>query len=366
MASRKTILLLLIVSLLFLFFELPIVEATTTNSTDADLLNNGRGCIKGERKALLEFKHGFEDPLGWLSFWVGADICKWRGVDCNNKTGNVVKVDLINRDFPYSDGLGGEISDSLHHLKHLNYLDLNFNDFQGIRISNFLGSFERLRYLNLSNAEFGGTIQPHLGNLSRLRYLDLNGGYSYNSLTIGIYNLNWLSGLPFLKYIDLGNANLSRATTNWMQPVNMLPSLLELYFFGCEISDFPHYSDPNPFVNLTSLQIIDLSYSNFNTTLPGWLFNITTLRDLYLHHGAIKGPIPHVNLQSLGNLGTLDLSYNGIASEGIELVNGLSIYCNNSPEELYLDHNRLSGWLPDSLGSFNNLRYLDLRYNSII
>ena len=120
MASRKTTILLLIVFLHSLFFELLIVEATTTNSTDADLLNNGRGCIKGERKALLEFKHGLEDPSGWISFWVDAACCKWRGVDCNNQTGNVVKVDLRNRDFPYSGGLGGEISDSLLHLKHLN------------------------------------------------------------------------------------------------------------------------------------------------------------------------------------------------------------------------------------------------------
>ena len=51
-----------------------------------------------------------------------------------------------------------------------------------------------------------------------------------------------------------------------------------------------------------------------------------------------------MNLQSLRNLVTLDLSYNEIASEGtIELVNGLSICYNNSLEELYLGDNGPSG-----------------------
>ena len=356
MASKKTTLLLLKVFLASLFFELLIVEATTNvNSIDADLNIKGWGCIEGEKKALLEFKHGLIDPSGRLSSWVGADCCKWRGVDCSNQTENVVKLDL--RYF----GLGGEISDSLLHLKHLNYLDLSFNYFQGIPIPNFLGSFERLRYLNLSNAEFGGMIPPHLGNLSHLRYLDLNGG----GYQMRVSNLNWLSSLPVLKYLDLGTLDLSKVTSNWTQAVNMLPSLLELHLSECELNDFPHYCDLNPFVNLTSLLVLDLSYNDFNTTLPGWLFNITTLRDLYLNDATIGGSIPHVNLQSLPNLVTLDLSSNDIGSEGIELVNGLSICCNNSLEELYLGYNYwLSGQLPDSLGNFNNLRYLDLSYSS--
>ena len=72
-----------------------------------------------------------------------------------------------------------------------------------------------------------------------------------------------------------------------------------------------------------------------------------------------------MKLQSLRNLVTLDLSgNNNIGNEGIELVNGLSICCNNSLEELHKGYNGLSGELPDSLGNFNNLRYLDLKYNS--
>ncbi|KAJ9709825.1 hypothetical protein PVL29_001343 [Vitis rotundifolia] len=311
MASWKTTLLLLTLFLLSLFLELLLVEATIINSIDGGM---NKGCIEVERKALLEFKHGLKDHSGRLSSWVGADCCKWKGVDCNNQTGNVVKVDLT---------FG---CDSLLDLKQLNYLDLSFNDFQGIPIPNFLGSFERLRYLNLSHAAFGGLIPPHLGNLSQLRYLDLFGP----KYQMRVSNLNWISGLSSLKYLDLGH--------------------------------FPQYS--NSIVNLTSVLVIDLSYNNFNTTLPGWLFNISTLMDLFLIDATIKGLIPHVNLRSLCNLVTLDLLYNLIGSEGIESVNGLSAWTNNSLERLYLGGNQFSGQLPDSLGLSKNLRSLDLSYNS--
>ncbi|RVW24454.1 Receptor like protein 30 [Vitis vinifera] len=324
MASWKTTLLLLTLFLLSLFFELLLAEATIINSIDGGM---NKGCIEVERKALLEFKHGLKDPSGWLSSWVGADCCKWKGVDCNNQTGHVVKVDLKSGgDFSR---LGGEISGSLLDLKHLTYLDLSLNDFQGIPIPNFLGSFERLRYLDLSHAQFGGMIPPHLGNLSQLRYLDLFGGV----YPMRVSNLNWLSGLSSLNTLIWG-------------------------------IHFPQYS--NPFVNLTSVSVIDLSNNNFNTTLPGWLFNISTLMDLYLIGATIKGPIPHVNLRCLRNLVILDLSYNSIGSEGIELVNGLSTCTNNSLERLNLGGNQFGGQLPDSLGLFKNLKSLDLSSNNIV
>ncbi|RVW99284.1 putative inactive leucine-rich repeat receptor kinase XIAO [Vitis vinifera] len=139
----------------------------------------------------------------------------------------------------------------------------------------------------------------------------------------------------------------------------MIPPLL-----GNLSHHFPQYS--NPFVNLTSVLVIDLSGNNFNTTLPGWLFNISTLTDLYLNGATIKGPIPHVNLRCLRNLVTLDLSYNSIGGEGIEFLNRLSACTNNSLEELNLGGNQVSGQLPDSLGLFKNLKSLDLSYNSFV
>ena len=47
-------------------------------------------------------------------------------------------------------------------------------------------------------------------------------------------------------------------------------------------------------------------------------------------------------------------------------MNGLSVCCNNSLEELHLGHHGLGGGhqLPDSLGNFYDLRSLDLSFNS--
>ena len=89
---------------------------------------------------------------------------------------------------------GGKINPSLLDLKHLIYLDLNYNDFNYTPIPKFHGSMGSLRYLNLSNARFGGLIPRQLGNLSNLQYLNLGDSNYYNDLYVE--NLQWLSGLP--------------------------------------------------------------------------------------------------------------------------------------------------------------------------
>ncbi|MGV8048496.1 hypothetical protein PJP07_30300, partial [Mycobacterium kansasii] len=70
--------------------------------------------------------------------------------------------------------LSGRIDPAVVELKHLQLLDLSYNDFYGIPIPQFLGSMKELRHLNLSEAGFSGRIPHQLGNLSKLISLQLS------------------------------------------------------------------------------------------------------------------------------------------------------------------------------------------------
>ncbi|MFS7950975.1 putative non-specific serine/threonine protein kinase [Helianthus anomalus] len=157
--------------------------------------------------------------------------------------------------------LKGEISHSLLDLKQLKHLDLSCNDFGGIQVPKFIGSFQNLRYLNLSYSNFGGNIPPQLGNLSELHVLSLGSFHGPFYDTTSMANMKWLSTLGMLHHLDMSGMDLSKAT-DWLQVINTLPSLFQLHLSGCELSNLHMYVLS---VNLTSLSVLDLSCNDFNT-----------------------------------------------------------------------------------------------------
>ncbi|KAF2299488.1 hypothetical protein GH714_032157 [Hevea brasiliensis] len=228
--------------------------------------------------------------------------------------------------------------------------------------------------LDLSWASVQGKVSLHLGNLSNLQYLDLS---SNNGLAID--SLHFPSSL---KYLNMRSVLLDKCD-NWLQSINMLPFLLESDLSSCGLSITGHVSH----VNLTSLEVLTLSWNNFNSTIPNWLFNITNLQHLDLSYSAFRGSLS-TEMGNLNSLAFLDLSYNSLEGKIPKTLNklcnlselhlesnkfsgeisgpfGNSSSCiQNSLENLNLFNNSFSGSLPNNLGQFKCLKYLLLSRNS--
>ncbi|XP_049356807.1 receptor-like protein EIX2 [Solanum verrucosum] len=333
-------------------------------------------CSENDQKALIEFKNGLIDNSNRLSSWTGQNCCKWDGVFCDEKTGNVVKIDLhyknylLDGEYPQrvldnhtKNFLGGELSPSLVKLKHLSYLDLSHNYFSSIQIPPFFGLLMNLRFLNLSCAGFGGYIPKNLGNLSRLEHLYLGGCYGYvigpgNDLRVD--SLRWISKFSSLKSFDLSQLVIEDTKDLW-NSINMLPSLLSLNLEGCNLNILPSFTQVN-FTSLSSLNIRDnmIGMSSENSSIiPPWFSNLTMLMNLHLG-GQNKFDDPTNVLEKLSSLRVLDVSNNGFGDSLLSSLSKLNnlVYLDLLGNDIHFSSLHL-------LGNLTSLSVLKLRFNTL-
>nr|GMD34546.1 receptor-like protein 12 [Ipomoea batatas] len=288
--------------------------------------NNIIRCIETERQALLAFKQSIMEDNGLLSSWGShKDCCKWWGVGCNNATGHVIRLDLHGNSSTHHYLSAPKVSPSLLQLKHLNYLDLSYNEFQWSSIPEFMGSFQRLRVLNLNNANFAGAIPPHLGNLTNLRVLLL----SYNGLNETIAELleklagkslqvlgelyasqNLMSGyLPLLpsslEQLDLAINNFGSVFQNPTKGFGKPSNLLKLDLsFNLISGPFPDLSD------FLSLRVLNLSGNLIQGGISETIGKLSKLQVLNLRSNFLGGVISEVHFWNLSSLQKMDLSIN--------------------------------------------------------
>ncbi|RHN66754.1 putative non-specific serine/threonine protein kinase [Medicago truncatula] len=295
-------------------------------------------CNEKDQKTLLTFKQGINGSFSRISTWsTEKDCCVWEGVQCDNITGRVTKLDLKgqpNFDDEPIKVLKGEMNLCILELEFLIYLDLSWNEFDLIRIP---------------------SIQQNLTHASNLVYLDLS-SLGLDTLHISMDNLHWLFILSSLKYLDLSGLDLHKET-NWIQKVNTLPSLLELRLSSCKLNNFMLNSSIG-YLNSSSIVTLDLSYNNLTFQLLNGFLNLTKdIKHLDLSWNNIHGEIPS-SLLNLQHLRHLDVSQNQLQLSIPDEIGQLAHI-----QDLDLSMNMLSGFIPSTLGNLSSLNSLSIGNN---
>ncbi|KAJ0558505.1 putative leucine-rich repeat-containing, plant-type, leucine-rich repeat domain superfamily [Helianthus annuus] len=304
-------------------------------------------CIEKERQALLDFKANINDSRGLLYDWGSQkelDCCKWVGVGCNNHTGHVIELDItfyVVVD-PYR-VFNGKISPSLLVLTQLQYLNLNYIDFQLNPLPSFLGSLSNLQHLHISLANLSGPIPHQLANLSNLLHLDLSGNHFQGSIPFSFGE--WTS----LIYLNLSQNQLRGAIP---KTFGNCSSLVEL-----DLSQNLLNGSLPKFIGCSSLTTLSLAYNSLHGSMTDFK-GCTSLKKLDISSNFVSGNMSNSEGQ-LSNLEYLDVSHNSLNGSMPDFTIWHSL--------LFLDlsNNQVSGNVPDSLGQVTNLRFLDLSSNSL-
>lgn len=313
--------------------------------------SNSSFCPHIEKQALLSFKKSLNDPSNLLSSWnIDVDCCKWEGVVCSNSTGHghVHQLHLRSHDHE-AQSLHGKVNlSSLLHLKHLTYLDLSQNMFEGT-IPSLIGSFTNLEYLNLSHAGFHGRVPHNMGNLSNLHTLILE------DFGLNVDSLEWLSRLVELRQLNMNFVDLNKAI-DWLQVINTLPSLVELHLSSCRLE----FAAPLPHVNETSLTFLDLSRNEFSSfSVARWVFRQSNLVFLNLSRNNIEeSSVPAIS--NTTKLQYIDLSFNKLSST----IPDWLYFCKDL-EFVYLGHNSIQGAISKDIANLTSIRTLSLRFNQL-
>ncbi|GMP54760.1 hypothetical protein CsSME_00019820 [Camellia sinensis var. sinensis] len=315
-----------------------------------------------------------------MVFWnESSDCCSWEGVTCDWSNGHVIGLDLS------CSHLQGTIqpNTTLFHLRHLQTLNLAFNDFNFSTISPDFGSFPSLTHLNLSCSNFIGRIPSKICHLSKLISLDLSFmnynpyGVDYSPVRLEQHTFNMLlRNLTQLRELHLDSLNISSPLPHAL--LN-LSSLTSLSLGNCQlrgkfsenIFHFPNLRELHvsgnrdltgklPYFNATSsLQFLDLGDISFSGQLPESIGNLKALDILYLSNCNLSGSIP-ASVWNLTKITDLDFSFNSFSGQIPSPISNLA-----KLNSLYLFRNNLSGQIPDSLGNMSRLTLLALSNNNL-
>jgi len=258
-------------------------------------------------------------------------------------------------------------------------LNLGSNDLEG-KIPKCLGSLGNLIELNLGGNKLVGVLPSSLGNLSNLQTLDFRFSYFLTAK-----DLEWISHLSNLRYLDLSFVNLTLAV-DWLSSISRIPSLFELHLYKCGLHQVTPKSIPHLNTSIT-LKSLSLSYNEIQSSILKYFRNMSQLQELQLNTNKLSGKLSD-NIQQLcstnNGLKKLDLSNNPFIGGPLP-----DFACFSLLESISLQNTNIVGSFPKSLvhmpsfaslplsqnhlnvvdiiddTSLPNIQYLDLSFNQL-
>ncbi|XP_010431481.1 PREDICTED: receptor-like protein 12 [Camelina sativa] len=296
-------------------------------------------CRHDQRDTLLEFRDEFpileSKPNPWNK---STDCCFWEGVKCDDKSGQVISLDLhrtlLNNSL--------KTNSSLFRLKSLSNLDLSGCNLQG-EIPPSLGNLSRLINLELSSNTLVGEIPSSIGNLNQLRSLNLMANDLTREIPSSLGNLSGLLNLELSSNRLVGEIPSSIGNLKQLRNLSLAANNL--------IGEIPFSLG-----NLYFLLTLDLWSNHLVGEVPASIRNLSELRVMSLDHNRLSGSIPisFANLTKLSDFGIFNNNFTSLTSD----MSGL-----HSLVKLDVSANSLVGPFPKSLFSVPSLRWVYMDRN---
>ncbi|XP_057856553.2 probable LRR receptor-like serine/threonine-protein kinase At1g07650 isoform X3 [Cryptomeria japonica] len=182
--------------------------------------------------------------------------------------------------------------------------------------------FHHVTHIFLKRQNLTGVVPAELANLTYLQEMDLVSNNLYGRLPKSLVNLT------NLEKMDVRN--------------NLF-----------------HGKIPKIYSRFSRLKEFYASSNNFSGKIPDFIGNWKTIKKLRLEASSLEGPIPPT-FSSLSQLSELMISDLTGAGSNLSFMENLKTL-----KTIVLRNALIYGKIPYSIGEFNNLKILDLRFNSL-